>query len=349
MLLVPSIRTFLDISQLRTRQLRDRIFFLVLYLLSFFSVGAFIFLLTTYLLALGQNISGGQGVISSASFLLVLMWTFAGLLISVLATLLSWPCALATAVVLEQESGHWAFWAQKFISWLSSLPLIVYAYIFVQFMAIDVLSVFKGLWLGSFASVNWVTQLIAFAGTLVLYPLLLFVPGTEGVTMDQFFKTTLASIIDFGEVGLTVTLLCVGLIFVILPRMTFEMQKMLKKNKDLQSLEVIRSLGGTFWESMHITIIHSMRSRFALVFVRFVRYSFFEGVIVFLLLGYPFYEGSEIETFFGTTLSSMFVRRTLVTEIDTFWIDILSLGGWLIVLHFIFLQIESYALKRGVR
>ena len=344
MLLERSVKSFLDISQLRTRQLRDRSFFILLSLFSTIAISAALFFISTYIFALIQNFIAGGGIVSQIEFRLIMRWTIVGVVISSLSVLLAWPCAIATAVVLEQEESYWVRLAQKFISWLASLPLIVYAYVFVQFMAVDILGSVKGFWLESFASVNWVTQLLAFAGTIFLYPLLLFIPNTDGVTIDQFFRGSLKAILNFGEQGLTVTLLCFGLTFVILPRMIFEIQKMIRGNKDLQSLEIVRSLGGTIWESMHITLIHSMKSRFSLIFVRFVRYSFFEGIVVFLLVGYTLSDQNITGSTVGTTISSVVVREYIGLELS--WPDLLSFGGWLLLLHIAFVRLESYIAKR---
>lgn len=343
MLLDSVLRSFLDIPQLRTRELRDRSFFILLSLFSAIMICTALFFVSTYLYALIQNFIEGHGVSSHVEFRSILKWTIVGIVISSFSVFLAWPCAMATAVVLEQEDSYWVSLAQKFISWLASLPLIVYVYVFIQFMAVDILSSFKGFWLESFASVNWVTQLLAFAGTILLYPLLLFVPNTDGVTIDQFFRATLKTVLNFGELGLTVTLLCIGLTFVILPRMVFEMQKMIRGNKDLQSLEIVRSLGGTAWESTHITLIHSMKSRFSLIFFRFVRHSFFEGIIVFLLLGYVFADQNIFDDIIGATISSIVVQEYMSLNLS--WTDLLSMGGWLLFLHIGFVQAEKYLLK----
>ncbi|MCJ8275715.1 MAG: hypothetical protein MJK18_02650 [Bdellovibrionales bacterium] len=324
---------------LRTRQLREQIFFVSLTFLSLVTLFIALFFYGTYLVLLGENLIKGVGLVSAVSLGNILYWTITGLLISAVAAALTWPWALATAVVLELEKGVWPKWAKRFVTWLAKVPLIVYAYVYLQYMAANMLVSFKALWLESFASQNGVTQLLAFASTLFLYPLLIFVPDTQGITMDQFYRSSLNTVINLGEVGLTLAIICLGLIFAMMPRMIFEMQRMLRKSDDLQSLEVVRSMGGTLWESLRVTIIHSMRSRFVYILIRYIRFGFFEGLIVFVLLKYMFINDNLMESFFGSTMSSYGVRQFLAMRWN--WSDLMALGGWLLIIHLSILKAES--------
>ncbi len=95
MLVEHSIKSILQISQLRTRRSWDMSFFFLLVLVSLSVVLIPLFFAATYVIAFGQNIfdSFNNNVTIPISFLVG--WTAAGLFLSFLAMLFAWPLALA--------------------------------------------------------------------------------------------------------------------------------------------------------------------------------------------------------------------------------------------------------------
>lgn len=275
-----------------------------------------------------------------------LLWlVLVGLSLSLLASLCAWPFSLSIATMIEQNKSRqhidYINYALKF---LASMPLVFYAYLFLEVVGADVFRILESFWVESFASSNLLTQVLAFALTLLLYPLTIIPWLLEPVSVDVFFQKMLVAVIDFAEVGLVSSVVVCGLIIYILPQMVLRMLKYLQRDQNLIKHEVIQSIGGTRWESIYMTVLQSMREHFNIIILRFTRVCFFEGLITFSLLSFFFKTQESLESHWGATLSSLFIGESLVWEPGTEKLRFFS--GALILVYVVFIGVERFYLKK---
>lgn len=304
-------------------------------LLICFYVGFFIFSALYYsFLSLMNLVDGGV-----QEFQQIFWWLLVGLSLSLLATLCAWPFSLSILTLIEQNRGrkrtHWSQYALKF---MGSLPLVLFVFLFVEVIGQEVFGLLESFWIQSFASSNFVTQALAFALTLLLYPLTILPFFGGDTTIDQFFRQMLAAVIEFAEVGLVSSVVVLGLVIFILPQMVLRMERYLKEDANLRSLEVIQSIGGTHWESIYMTVLQSMKEHFNLIVLRFTRICFFEGLLTLSLLSFFFRLSNEYQSYWGSTLSSVFITESLQVPLSISRLS--GLAGLLALCYFIFVRLE---------
>lgn len=304
--------------------------FVLLYLASFFGASL------VYLFSGIRFIFSGHQEILKPVFL----WTSVGLSLSLLATLTCWPFALSAATLIEHNRSRWITpYILRSLSYFSTLPLIVFIYVYIEVVGVEGFDWLKEQWIVFFASPNFLTKSVAFALTLLLYPLTAFPFLLDRISVDQFFKNMLSGVIEFAEVGLVALVVVAGLYLYILPKMILHMRRQLKQDENLRSFEIIQSLGGTSWESIHLTVMQSMRNRFNSIVTYFTRICFFEGLITYSLLYYFVLEDGTFESHWGASLSSIFIFGSLDPGQRLSFL--LAIAGFMVLCYLLFMRIES--------
>ena len=242
-----------------------------------------------------------------------LIWlSLVGLSFGLLATLCAWPFALSLSTLIEQNRDHRTTqWLITAIRFFASLPLVLFAYLYLEVVGAKVFGVLQVFWVDSFASSNIFTQALAFSLTLVLYPLSL-VPGVlPQMTVDIFFKKMLLAVIGFAEVGLVSSVVVLGLTLFVIPQMVLRMLKYLEEDKSRRHHEVIQSLGGTRWESIYMTLLQSMKEHFNIIVAQLTRLCFFEGLVTLSLLSFFAVSDPLAIDQWGASLSALFVSESM--------------------------------------
>lgn len=258
----------------------------------------------------------------------LLGWFTVGISLALLSSLTVWPFSLAIATLLEHnKSRTLANYFLKLISYLASLPLVLFVFAYLTIFGSRGFLLIKKFWFFLFASENFFTQAIAFALTLLLYPLSLLQGASSQPTIDSFYHRMLSGVIEFAEVGLVATVVALGLFLYLLPKMVLHMRKILQQDEQLRSFEIIKSLGGTPWESVHLTVMQSMKTKFNDIILVFTQKSFFEGLITFSLLNAFFAKSSDLH--WSSSLSSIYVRESLLGEGNLN--KLLALSGFLLL------------------
>ncbi|MCB0379131.1 MAG: hypothetical protein KDD33_11630 [Bdellovibrionales bacterium] len=304
-----------------------------LILFSFFILGSFEFLKSISIL------------LQRHELLQFLGWAGMGLLISVIATIAAWPVALSSAVVLSQaEQVWWGRWAQRLISFYSKIPLVVLAFIFLRFFVDSIFFSLGWVLHQSFASSNMFTEGVAFAVTTVLAPAFYLFSSDPKQLTQTVYESGLNAVVNVGELAFVVIILSIALLFYLVPRMILNMQDLLMREGHRRSLEVAKSLGAGPWQSLHLTMIHYMRPNFNLIFVRYIRLAFFEGLMVFFV----YKKISTMEAFadsrWGEALTAIVVEKLASGSIQqSEW---LVLGSLLLAIHLVLLAMEQNFLKK---
>ena len=317
----------------RKSQLLARIFITVATSYFIFFLGAAFF----YLLA------SLQGVFLSGwdSIRTFVLWTTVGVSLSLLTTLVCWPFALSAAILIEHNKNRkYAPWVLKVLRYFSTLPLIIYVYIYIEVIGGTGFDFIKDQWSFLFASPNLLTQSIAFALTLILYPLSIFPFISSAPTVDLFYKNILSRVLEFAEVGLIASVVVTGLFVFLLPKMILYMRKQLVEEENMKSLSTIRSLGGTAWESIHLTAMQIMKVRFNIIVTYFTRICFFEGLITYNLLYYFVIGETSFNKHWGVSLSSIYVLNSMTPFENMSFM--LSVGGFLVICYIGFMYTEKY-------
>lgn len=274
---------------------------------------------------------------------LLVFWSSVGLSVSLLASLTCWPFALSTATLLEHNKKRvFTPWLLKFLSYSSTIPLVVFCFIYIEVIGKKGFATIESFWIDFFASVNLFTQVVAFGLTLVLYPLTLLPFFSGKMTVDEFFQNMLAAVIEFAQVGLMASAIVLGLFLYILPKMILHMRQQLKEDQALRSFDIIKSVGGTPWESIHLTVLQSMKIRFNGIIVYFTRVCFFEGLITYSLLHFFLIPtGTGIEnSHWSASLSSIFVMAS--KDADDNRPLLLASSGVMVVCFLVFLIVENH-------
>ena len=206
--------------------------------------------------------------------------SFTGLAFAFLAALVAWPFALATAVVLAQDSQHlWAGFAVRFFRFLAYLPSLVYGFVFCWALGPALTTNLKKAWVGFFSTENFITELIAFTVTLVGYPLTIFSSWGEGLTVDIFYVTIKEGIVHLAVDAYSAFVIILSLTFFLVPLFTVALYRIIQRTQNDQYILATRALGATEWESLHITMIHIIRTHFRGVFLFGVAKAFVEGTV----------------------------------------------------------------------
>ena len=272
----------------------------------------------------------------------LLLWTFQGLIVSLMACFCAWPFSLSLVSLLRQyNSNPLTGRVFKFIHFSASLPLILFVCVFMEVLGPDIFILFKDFLMDQLARENLLTKAIAFVLTIFLFPIFqLFSPSETGEP-DLFFRETLVGVIDFFQMTLLGGILVFILTVFLIPRMTVTMEKSLLKNREISGFEVIQSLGGSHWESVSIAMLQFVKDHSKMILARFVRICFFESLITFSILKFflSFKKGP-----WGSTLSERFIFESLkVTE--NHGSSLLVLAGYLVFVYLFILQIETYYSK----
>ena len=280
------------------------------------------------------------------NFRLFIFWVSVGLSVSLLASLACWPFALSTATLLEHnKKRRLTPWVLRFLSYSSTLPLVIFCFVYVEVLGEKGFQAIESFWIDLFASPNIFTQVLAFGLTIILYPLTALPFFSENPSVDLFYQKMLAAVIEFAEVGLVTSAMVLGLFLYILPKMVLHMRQQLREDQALRSFEIIKSLGGTPWESIHLTVLQSMKTRFNGIITYFTRICFFEGLISYSLLYFFLSPGSASESFhWSSSLSSLFVSSSLNSERSES--ILLATSGGLVVCFFLFMFLENYFRKK---
>ena len=280
-------------------------FFLIMILLL---VGIYFLLFTACYLFYGFSFFNFNGF----PFREFLNWTSAGLCFSFLASLCSWPLSLSLVTLLRRYQFHYlSRRVFVFIHFSASLPLVLFLYIFLEVLGPEFFSNFRDFWINNLASDNFLTKTLAFVITVFFYPISSLSFFSELRTTDIFFNKILTIIIEFLQISLPGLILVFILVIFIIPKMVITMHQCLMKNRDIRGLEVVQSVGGTWWESVSITMIQSMKDHFNMILTRFVRICFFESLIAFSVLKIFFSFDESQKGEWGSTLTSHFVFESL--------------------------------------
>ncbi len=308
-------------------------FFVLVLIISYFSIfaGTAFFYLLVFFRDLFNH--------SSLPLKSIIGWFTVGVSLALLASLLVWPFALAISTLLEHnKTRRFSKFFLQVMSYLGSLPLVVFVFTYISLVGSRGFIAIKKVWVILFASPNFFTEAIAFSLTLLLYPLTA-IPGVgDESSIDVFYKNMLSTVIEFGEVGLVATVVGVGLFLYILPKMVIHMRKQLMDDVNTRSTEIIKSLGGTPWESVHLTVMQAMKSRFNDIILHFTQICFFEGLITFALLQAFFLNTREQSFQWSASLSSVFLAESLKTPVN--FDHLLSLSGALLFVYMIFIWVD---------
>ncbi len=272
-------------------------------------------------------------------------WFTVGISLALLSSLAAWPFALSLSTLLEHnKSRPLANIFLRILSYLASLPLVLFVFAYLAIIGHRGFYTIKSVWVFLFATENFFTEAIAFALTLLLYPLTGLPGAGEQPTIDLFFRRMLDGVVEFAEVGLVATVVAAGLFLFVLPKMVLCIRKLLLEDHNLRSTEIIKSLGGTPWESIHLTVMQSMKTRFNEIILYFTKLCFFEGLVTFALLNAFFFAGDSDQYHWSSSLSSVFVRQSLLPtkNLD----QLLSISGFLLLTYFLFFWLRS---KQGSR
>lgn len=235
-----------------------------------------------------------------------------GLSLALLASLCTWPFALSTATLLEHNRARPIYrWFLSLTAYLSGLPLLLFVYVYIEVIGQAGFASIQKFWTLLFASPNFLTQSISFALTLLLYPLVAMAEWGGAPTIDHFYRKILEAVIDFAEVGIVASVVVIGLFLFIFPKMVLKMRALLRDDENVKSSEIIKSIGGTSWESIHLTVMQSMKNSFTEVIAYCTRVCFFEGLITYTLLHLFFVGPGSKTTYWGTSLTSMFLDAAI--------------------------------------
>ncbi len=317
-------------SHLNLKILGLLVFLLVAVYVSFFAGSSFLFLFVFL-----------RNLFSDNSFPVreMLGWFTVGVSLSLLASLTAWPFALAITTLLEHnKSRSLSRYFLKLLSYLSSLPLVLFVFAYLSIFGNEGFNFIKVVWTVLFASKNFFTDAIAFALTLLLYPLTIFMKAADQPTIDHFYHQMLAAVIEFAEVGLVATVVAVALFLFVLPKMILHMRKQLMDDENIRSTEIIKSLGGTPWESIHLTVMQSMKTKFNEIILHFTKKCFFEGLITFSILNAFFFRSIDGDYHWSSSLSSMFVRESV--SLPKNLEHLMVLAGFLVLAYFVFTWFE---------
>ncbi len=312
----------------------EKIVFLLisLYLAALCGLGAF------YLVALFLDLE-------SFDFRKIFLWVSVGLSVSLLASLSSWPFALSFATLMEhRKKGRLIRAIRVFLKYYSSLPLVLFVYIYVEVIGEPGFLALQNQWTYFFSSSNFLTQSVAFAITLLLYPLTILPFFDADLSVDSFFQSTLERVIDFAQAGLVAVVVVLGLFLYILPKMILFMEKTLKGEESLKSFEIIKSLGGTSWESIHMTVMQSMKNRFNSILIHFTRVCFFEGLITYSLLHFFMFNHRPHHEQWGASLSSLFISFSIKRPLEEAFLW--KIAGVLLVCYLAFTYVEMKFIKK---
>ncbi len=315
----------------------DKLIFSIVfaYVLVFLGFGS-LYLYSLFLGALNFNIQK------------LFLWISVGLSVSLLASLCSWPFALSLATLIEHNRERRIVrHILKLLKYYSTLPLILFVYIYVEVIGDSGFLTIQNQWDQIFSSSNFVTQALAFAITLILYPLTILPFFDSKLTIDVFFKTSLESVIDFAQAGLVAFVVVLGLFIYILPKMVLYMERNLKNEKSLKSFEIIKSVGGTPWESIQMTVMQSMKNSFNSILIHFTRVCFFEGLITYSLLHFFMFDNNPHHEQWGASLSSIFISTSL--DPNRVVHQLMALCGVLLITYFLFILVEIFLKKKEAR
>ncbi|MEM7646981.1 MAG: hypothetical protein AAF203_08735 [Pseudomonadota bacterium] len=261
-------------------------------------------------------------------------------MLALLACLFAWPIALSILILLELSRGRpLRDWILNLLQYLSGFPLIIFAFLFVEVLGIPVFEFFESLWIENFASSNILTQSLAFALTVLLYPLSVFPFFGEVQTVNLFYTEMLANVIDFASVGLMISSVILSLVIYIVPKMVLSMRKRLRLSESAQSLEVIRSLGGTQWEGIYLTVLQSMRSHFKFIIISGARICFFEGMVVFAIAKYLLAGSLFDQPSWSHTIASQLMFQSMSPSHNLN--QLLILSGAMTICFLVFQRVEQ--------
>lgn len=310
-------------------------FFSFLYFLVF-ALGLFFYV---------YSISNLLGENSAFTFQQYFWWTVMGLSLSLLSCLCAWPLSLAIATLLEQfKKKKMVMATLRFLYFIESLPLIVFVFLYYEVVGFHSFGWFDKFWNQYFTATHFLTKGIAFALTILLYPLTIFPIFGEDLNVDQLYQKLIFVVSDFAEVGLVTSVIVFGLMVYILPKMVLQMSRSLSSTANLRNHEIIQSIGGTHWESVYMTVVQSMKEHFNFIILRFTRICFFEAIITYTLLNSFFSTADSAKFHWGSTLSSMFVVQAIDPEISIPYLN--ASAGVLILCFLIFIWMERLFLEK---
>jgi len=299
------------------------------------------FLSTFFLFGFGAHTFSSQH--SSFPFSLLLKMVSLGLVLALLASLLAWPLALSIAILFEQnKSSRFVQGLKAAARFLATLPLLFFVYLYVEVIGSGVFLFLEEFWTSYLTPSHIMTQTLAFALTLLLYPLRVLPGVGVSLTIDEFFRQMLLNVVEFSEVGLAVSLLTLGLVFYILPRMVVSLLTEIKNSNSHLSFEVIQSLGGSRWEGTQMTVLQLMRQKAIWTLAYFTRLCFFEGLITYTLLHFFLFKSGHMAV--GQTLSARYLHESFSLTPPTLN-GLLLLAGVLFMLFLILFGLESFLKK----
>lgn len=266
-----------------------------------------------------------------------------GLALALMASLLAWPLALSVVILFEQNKSSRSVRAFKASArFLATLPLLFFIYLYIEVIGSGVFSFLEEFWTSYLTPNHIMTQVLAFALTLLLYPLRVFPGFGASLTIDEFFRQMLLTVVEFSELGLAVSLLTLGLVFYILPRMVVSMMAEIKDSNNHLSFEVVQSLGGSRWEGTQMTVLQLMRQKSIWILTYFTRICFFEGLIIYSLLHFFLFKSGHMAM--GQTLASRYIHDSLSLAPSTLK-GLLTIAGVLFVLFLTFFSLETFFKK----
>jgi hypothetical protein len=317
--------------------------FLITFYLRCTALIIFTFFLSLILLIIPTTYNSVLIILSQSLALIkdLILYSLVGLSFSILASLSAWPFALTFSTLILHKKDRPVFKFVQNVSYLlSTIPLLVFSYVIIEVLGKNSLFGLNNFTFDILSTSNLITQTLAFALTLLLYPLTIL-PFFYGQTsVDLFFQEMLNAVIKFAELGFISFVIIFSLFLYILPRMIVKMFYYLQKDQNIKNYEIIQSLGGTQWESLYITSLHAMKSNFSILILHFTKVCFFEGLITFSLINYYLI---NYQNNWGQTLGSLYVEEALNNlNLD----NLLLISGFLILIFSVFLIVEIYISKK---
>ncbi len=238
-----------------------------------------------------------------------IFWLFVvGISFSSLSSLLAWPLSLSVVTYLQQIKMKTIYpLLRKIIHFYASLPLVLFCFIYIEVIGDALFDRLQIFWTQSFAQPNLFTQALSFAVTILLYPLTLIPYFFKSYTVAEFLVESSKMIEQFAVIGLVSSVLIISLVIFILPQMINLMLDHFETEENQRNFEVVQSMGGTLWESVHMSVLQNMKSRFIEITLKFSRICFFEGLITFSVLHFFFLVNKDAFDEWGLSVTSLAV------------------------------------------
>lgn len=280
----------------------------------------------------------------------VLHLCLSGLLFSALAALLAWPFALTTALVLVNERGRrWAEFLIRYFRGLAFVPTLIYGYVFCSYFGPFVQDHLFNVWVDLFDPQSLTSQWLAFAGTVLLYPLswLLsvtgFLHGNDGGSagplawsVEQLYLANLNGLSELAVESFSSLVIVFFLAFLLTPIYIILIYQTLASSEIQQTRMTVLSLGASPWETLRISGRQHLRRQLSGLFSFGLARAFFEGVGIFVVLNYFFLNGNYDRFFWAETFSAFVIKTMIFKNLPLG--GVLALGGILLACHFGFIS-----------